>query len=297
MREEVLYTGRRQRLHGRLWRTDREMRGVVIVVHGLGDHGGRYKELAQALCDAGWAVFAFDLIGHGRSPGSRGRAKRYDGLLSDVAHARKTVADKLPLGQVLLGHSMGGNLALNYLLRREQFERDTADSRVSGRSKLDEPLGLALCAPMLLPPSPPPRPHIFAAWVTGHLFPWVRLGKPVDTSHLTQDPVRAEAIREDPLMHSRFTVYLATQLLSQGRWALDQARNVNVPTLIMYGEDDQLIDRSACEHASIRIGADADLVAWPKMRHDLFHETERAQITARLIEWLEQLPSADPGSR
>jgi alpha-beta hydrolase superfamily lysophospholipase len=125
--------------------------------------------------------------------------------------------------------------------------------------------------------------------LTGHLLPRLRIAKSVDPDRLTQDPARAEQIRRDPMTHSRISIYLATQLLSQGRWALDHARSVDVPTLIMHGEDDELIDQSACEHVAIRIGERATLVRWPRMRHDLFHETERAEITERLISWLDQI--------
>lgn len=279
MREEILWTGRDNRLHGRLWSVDSDIAGVVIIVHGLGDHGGRYEELARLLTDRGWNVFAFDLMGHGLSPGARGSIDRYDGLLSDIAHACHTVGRRHPdADQVILGHSMGGNLALNFVLRRNQFE--------PVRSNL---VGLVLCGPMVLPPAPPPRPHIFAAWLTGHLLPWVHITKSVDADRLTRDAGRAELVRRDPLMHSRFSIYLATQLLSQGRWALDHARNVDVPTLIMHGEDDELIDQSACEHLAIRIGELATLVRWPHMRHDLFHETDRAEVSERLAAWLGEL--------
>ena len=94
------------------------------------------------------------------------------------------------------------------------------------------------------------------------------------------------------IAHSNISIYLATQLLSQGRWALDHARNVDVPTFIMFGEDDELIDQSACENVAIRIGERATLVRWPGMRHDLFQETGRAEITQRLISWLAQITDA-----
>ena len=139
--EQTVRTGQHGQLHGRFWAADGDTRGGVIIVHGLGDHGGRYRELAQSLTAQGWAVFAFDLIGHGRSPGARGRVDRYDRLLADIAHARETMDNLLPgKTQVLLGHSMGGNLALNYLLRRHHFQPVRSDLA-----------GMALCGPMLLP--------------------------------------------------------------------------------------------------------------------------------------------------
>ena len=276
MNEETLLTGRHLDLRGRLWRGT-EDRGVVIVVHGLGDHSGRYQELAAGLTPHGWQVFAFDLPGHGHSPGQRGVADRYHGLLADIDAARGTVAQTTRSPQVLLGHSMGGNLVLNYALRRNSFP--------NGQAAL---AGMVLSAPMLLPPKPPPRPQIFAAWLTGKLFPWVRIKQRVDVDKLTADAERAKALRSDSLMHSKISLYLATQLLAQGRWALDHAREVDVATLILFGQQDELIDLSACQHVAVRIGHQATLESWPEARHELFHDRSRDRVTERLVKWLER---------
>ena len=279
MRQEQLPTGRKGQLHGRLWVGDEDPRGAVIVVHGLGDHAGRYDTLARYLVEHNWCVFVFDLPGHGQSPGVRGRIASFDSLLDEIVAARRTVHDRFPhLPQVLLGHSMGGNLLINHALRRTNTDLG-----------LEKIRGLILCAPMILPPNPPQRPHIFAAWLTGRLLPWIRINRPVKTDALTADPDEAAAMLEDPLAHSYITIYLATQLLSQGRWALDRARDIGLPTLIMYGEEDELIDKSACENLQIRIGSSAKLVRWPDMRHNLFHDLHREQVFESVEKWLQHL--------
>jgi alpha-beta hydrolase superfamily lysophospholipase len=253
----------------------------VIAVHGLGDHGGRYATLGESLVSRGWSLLVYDLPGHGLSPGKRGGADSFSGLLEDIAHVRRSAEQRFGrLPQVLLGHSMGGNLVFNYALRR----RELPGCR-------DELRGLVLCAPMLLPPKPPPRPQILAAWLTGHLLPHIRVNRPVDAEALTGDPEQAAAIAADPMLHSQITIYLATQLLSQGRWALDHARDIDVPVLIMHGGNDPLIDRSACEHLPIRIGRLATGVRWPGRRHDLFHDRGREEVLARVAEWLQQVSS------
>jgi alpha-beta hydrolase superfamily lysophospholipase len=276
VRQETLHTGRSGGLHGRLWIGDQDPAGVMIVIHGLGDHGGRYESLGEHLIGQGWSLFAFDLPGHGLSPGARGRVDSFNGLLADIVCARESVRLRFPNSpQVLLGHSMGGNLAINYAIRQHQLQ--------PGAESLP---GLILCAPMLLPPTPPPRPHIFAAWLTGHLLPWVRVNRPVDVGALTGDAAQAHAIENDPLMHSQITMYLATQLLAQGRWALDHARDIDTPMLVMYGEQDELIDRSACEHLQLRIGSAAKLVRWPQRRHGLFHDQGKEEVMESVTDWL-----------
>lgn len=248
------------------------------MLHGMGDHGARYESLAQRMLQENWAVFAFDLPGHGQSPGGRGRIHSYDALLADIAAARQTVYRRLPVPQVLLGHSMGGNLAINYALRQGHFDSD-----------IESVKALILCAPMLLPPKPPPRPQILAAWLTGHLLPWLRINASADVEALTSDPQWASEISNDPLMHSKVTIYLATQLLSQGRWVLDHARDLQIPMLIMYGDQDELIDRSACDHLQMRSGAESKLIRWPEGRHDLFHDRDADQVKDVVCQWLRSL--------
>ncbi len=283
---ENLFTGCADRLHATLWTpsTDRvgNVVGVVVVVHGLGDHAQRFTKVAEALCEIGWATLAFDLPGHGRSPGTPGKVDSFDSVLDDISAARGTASRAFPgVPQVLLGHSMGGNFAANFVLRTDNIlpRSDPAE----GTKSL---AGLVLCAPMLLPPRPMPRPFILAAWLTGYLVPWVQFRREVDATTLTSDEDEVRAIEDDSLMHSQISMYLATQLVSQGRWAIDHAREIDIPTLVMYGEADTLIDRAACDNFSIRIGKLATLVRWPKTRHAMFHDTDREFVMQRLKQWL-----------
>lgn len=280
----MLQTGRGGRLSGRLWIGANHPLGVVVVVHGLGDHAARYQSLASDLTRRNWAVFAFDLPGHGLSPGRRGSADSFDGLLADIGAAITDVRARLgALPLVLLGHSMGGNLAINYALRCDQVGTSARE--------LD---GLVLAAPMLLPPKPPPRPHIFAAWVTGHLLPKLRVHRTVDVNRLTSDPEQAAAITSDPHLHASITIYLATQLLSQGRWAIDHARSLSIPLLLMFGESDDLIDRAACEHLPIRVGDSATVARWPDKRHAIFHDQPRGEVSDCLAQWLSRFDASNP---
>lgn len=273
---ETLSTGRESRLHGQLWVSSDAPKGVLILIHGLGDHADRYAGLAEALRDH-WAVFAFDLPGHGQSPGKPGQVSGFTKLLGDIASASQTMTQRFAdLPQVILGHSMGGNLAANYVLRRHELSTDTVC-----------PAGLVLCAPMLLPPQPMPRPMIFAAWLTGYLFPFFRFGHQVDSGKLTSDPDQMQAIKEDEKMHSRISMHLATQLVAQGRWAIDQARHLQTPTLIMHGEEDSMIDQAACKNFAIRIGKQATLQTFPDTKHALFHDQSRGEVIEQLKNWLD----------
>jgi len=267
-------------LYARMWSPmDRSARGIAILVHGLGDHSGHYESFARRMVNRHWSVFAIDLPGHGRSPGRRGASPSYNRLLAMIALARAALAHRLAgVPQVLIGHSMGGNLAINYVLRRAEF--DAAEV-----SPLD---GLVLLAPMLMPPQVFNRPRVFAAWGTGQLLRWVRVSRPANPDKLTRCPTAARRIASDPLRHEQISVYLATQLLAQGRFALDRAAEVTTRTLVVYGTEDRLIDRAACRNLALRMRGHADLLSWNGGRHDLVNDVDADLVADRLTAWLDR---------
>jgi alpha-beta hydrolase superfamily lysophospholipase len=277
---ETIRSGTRADLHGYLWSPeDGELQGCVVIVHGLGEHGRRYQPLAEQLATAGWASLTADLPGHGHSAGRRGHVRSYRRLLVEISAMLRSAADRWPeLPLVLLGHSMGGNLAANYVLRRHEIAAEAP-----------EPSGLVLSAAMFLPQRPPPRPHIFAAWLTGYLLPWWTIRAPVDTDRLTRNQAVIDVIREDPLMHNRLSLYLGTQLLAQGRHALDNAGRLDVPTLVLHGEDDPITSYRASESFAARAGDRATCVSFPGMLHEIFHETDRDHVFKILLDWLVKL--------
>ncbi len=265
-------------LYARLWhRGDGTELGVVILVHGLGDHGGRFASFAKRMLRRRWAVFAFDLPGHGRSPGRRGTVKSYDSILQIIASSRRLLWDRFgEKDQVVVGHSMGGNFAVNYALRRDEFDSvSTPDLS-----------GLVLVAPMLMPPTFLDRPKLFAAWGTGQLFRWIQISKPARVEQLTRDQEAAERLRADPLQHSHVSLYLATQLLAQGRFALDHAAEIETPTLIMQGTEDELIDQAACRNLALRMRDRGESVRWSGGRHDLIHDVDADAVADQMAGWM-----------
>lgn len=303
MQTETIQTGTDGSLHGTLYRPQpddivaREANenrglndpsgeipgGVFVAIHGLGDHSGHYQRYAQTAATHNWAVATMDLRGHGRSPGRRGSVHSYDSLLADIAALRRQASKAFPgVPQILVGHSMGGNLVANYSLRRNEFESED-------ENRLADPHGLALISPMLMPPTEVTRPQIFAAWLTGHVMPWFRVSKRASVRKLTTDHEQIQKIRADELRHGKLSIYLATQLLSQGRWAIDHAREIDVPTLLMYGEKDEMIDQPAVENAAVRIGKHATLVKWEQGLHDMLHDVDYARVEARIFAWIHAL--------
>jgi alpha-beta hydrolase superfamily lysophospholipase len=250
---------------------------TVVVVHGLGEHSGRYRELATLLADRGIATLAYDQQGHGDSPGRRGAPRSYDSMLEDVDAALKKMVQHAPdVPRFLFGHSMGGNLAVSYTLR---YQHDLA--------------GLLLASPMLLPSNPPKRDQIFAAWLTGKILPFIRLSSPVDPDQLTHDPQEIERLRTDPKMHAKISLHLGTQLLAQGRYGLDKAPELEIPTLVLHGAEDSLTDASASHAFALRVGEQAKFKQFDRMYHDILHESDRKLVFDEIGNWFDDRLTAD----
>jgi alpha-beta hydrolase superfamily lysophospholipase len=283
--ETICSSGVLGKLFARWWLpTQQPVKGCAVIIHGLGEHGGRYAPVAKEIARDGWASLVTDLQGHGKSPGRRGHAASYLGLLEDIHAMRAMVQHRFPdLPQVLIGHSMGGNLAANYALRQNELKLPP------GPQAGPVPLaGLVLSGPMFLPSNPPTRPQIFAAWSTGYLMPWFTIRAPVDSTKLSTNPDTLTSLRSDDLVHNRISLYLATQLLAQGRYALDHASELNISTLIMHGQDDPITDYRASESFAIRAGNHVKCVIYPGMLHEIFHETNAETVFQTLRDWLKQ---------
>ncbi|MCC9600792.1 alpha/beta hydrolase [Stieleria sp. JC731] len=269
-------------LHCHLWkRRDEQHRGAAILIHGLGDHGGSFRSFAERLLQQGLAVAAIDLPGHGRSKGPRGVALDFDAIYETLSLLRQTLDRQFGwTSHYVIGHSMGGNLAANYAIRRHEFEGE-------GQRAIE---GVVLIAPMLVPPQHLDRSSLFAAWATGYLVPWVRIQKRADAKQL-RSCGSERAFDDDPLRHSTISIHTATQLLAQGRFVLDHAREIDTPTLVIYGDQDELIDQTACRHFALRAGHMAESICWSNGLHDLMNDRDAESICDRLWAWMERSSS------
>jgi alpha-beta hydrolase superfamily lysophospholipase len=247
----------------------------LTIVHGFGDHGGRFAGMATSLASIGLAVSALDLIGHGRSPGRRGVIDSYDQLLDEVERSvvcSQTVWPRIP--HFLFGQSMGGNLVLNWLLRREVEEFDL--------------MGTVVGSPMLKTPSMPREQIMNAGRWLARKLPNLRLPAPVQADKLSQDRRAQDAYLRDPWVHRTMSLRLAAGLIDSGLWAIEHAERLTVPTLVMHGSEDRL----TCPHGSLefasRSGGMASHRLWPGCRHDLHEEPQREWIFAFMIHWLKE---------
>lgn len=252
------------------WLPAREPTGVLLISHGIGEHSGRYGSVVDTLLPDGWAVYGLDHRGHGRSGGPRVHVRRYDDLLQDFETFRGAVTGRHPgLPTFLLGHSLGGQIALAYALRYQ--------ARLAG---------LALSAPALASDAVP-APLVPALSVLARVLPTVRpLG--IDTSAISSDPAVVADYRADPLVHhGRPTLALGAAIYAQMAELPRRAADLRLPLLVQHGTADRLTDPAGTRLLDEHSGSPDTTVRWyDGLWHEIFHEPGRDAPLADLRSWL-----------
>jgi alpha-beta hydrolase superfamily lysophospholipase len=263
----------RARLYARVWKPMGRAIGAVTIVHGIGEHSGRYQPLGEFLAAAGYLCLAYDQRGHGQTAGQRGHAADYQLLLGDIQTAIDAAARLAPCDRpFLLGQSFGGGLVLNLCIRRPPALA-----------------GVIACSPLLRMVTPPPLWKRCLGRMLSHLAPRFSFRTHLDPSALSHDPLAVQRYRNDPLVHHRVSARLAVQMLDAGRWVLGQADRLSVPSLLMHGQADTITDPQAtCQFAQFaqRAGADCTFKIWPGLFHELHWEQEHLDVMRCLVEWL-----------
>jgi len=252
--------------------------GAVLLVHGLGEHSGRYLRLAAWFNQRGYAVRGYDQRGHGRTPGQRGALRRADDLLTDLAAVYRDYAGELPAAPLLLGHSMGGLVALRTVL----------DGRVA-------PPALVLSSPALRSWEPPWR--IRLARLLAPLVPRLPLRNHPPSARASHDTGVVAAYLDDPLRSGWITPRLADFIFRAGATCIADAAQLARPTLLLAAGSDDLVDPAGSREFS-RLATPTGVLTthfFPALYHELFNEAEpwRGQVLARLDGWLQRV--AAPG--
>jgi len=250
-----------------------EPRGCVVLVHGFGEYAGRYESgVVPNLLQAGWAVLTFDLVGHGHSGGKRGHCQGYGQLIGQVSAAYEKAGQLYP-GQprVLYGHSLGGNLVLNAVLR----------GAVS-------PSGVVASSPYLRLAFQPPAWKLAVGKILLRLAPSVTLPAGLDPSGISSQPEEVAAYKEDPLIHDRVSPNYSLPVIAAGEWVLEHASDWNIPLLIAHGGDDPIIDPEGSRILNRRVPG-SKLLVLNGNRHELHHDRGRTAFFQAVSDWLEAL--------
>ncbi len=270
-------------LVARRWAPTGRPRAAVAIVHGFGEHSGRYANVVAPLTSAGYAVHGFDLRGHGRSQGRRGHIDAWSDYRDDVGlyldHARAQEAPGTPIH--LYGHSLGGAIVLEYGLHRQDGLSGAVASspalRPTGvRSPVLEGLGTAM----------------------SRVWPSFSLNVPLENEALSRAPERLEALHGDPLNHRRLSARAMVATLNALGWTEAHAGDWRLPLLIFHGTDDRIIDPAGtvafAEAARAGGATDVELRMYAGVYHEPHNDLDAPTVLADVVAWLDRHLATDP---
>jgi len=271
-RDEGSFTGARGlRIHHRAWSVPGEVAARITVAHGFAEHSGRYDALAQRLVAAGYAVSAIDHRGHGRSEGARTRVVRFSDYVEDLKALVDAGAERWPgVPSILLGHSMGGLVALAYAV--------TYPASIHA---------LVVSAPAACPGNVSP-----VTIAVGRLLSRVAPGAPIlrpPLQKISRDPAVVAAYDSDPLVfRSPIRARLGGEMLATMERVDAALPALRMPLLVMQGTADGLVSPGCGPHVYELAGSpDKTLKMYEGLWHEIFNEPERDQVINDLISWLD----------
>ena len=253
------------------WLPDSEPKAVLLVVHGLGEHGGRYGNLVNHFVPAGYGVYSYDQRGHGKSAGVKGYVDRFADFSDDLDIVLKLVRCRHPKVKIfLVGHSIGGLVAVAYTSKhREEFD------------------GLILSGATLSPPADVAPATIFAARMLSSILPKTGLYI-IDAAGISQDQNVVNAYKSDPLVYrGKICARLGVELLKAMDMVGRLAAEIRLPVLIMHGSADRLASPEGSKTLYREVNsADKTLKIYEGYWHEIFNEPGRGQVLADVASWL-----------
>ena len=257
------------RLARRRWPATTAARGTVLIVHGLGEHSGRYGHVADRLLAHGWRVTAYDLRGHGTSDGLRGRLRRDDDLLTDLATVLDAERAVFQGPMVLLGHSMGGLVAAHFVADAVR----PVDALILTSPALDPGLNGWQRLQLRLASS-------FA--------PDLAIGNGLRSEFLSHDPDVVRAYDADPLVHDRVTARLVRFIADGGAHVRSRAAAWQLPTLLLWAGDDRIVAPAGSAAFAARAPrAVVTAECFDALWHEILNERDAEPVYFALERWLD----------
>ncbi len=254
---------------GQYWKPE-QVKAVVIILHGLGEHSGRFKEVAEKLVENGYGVAAFDHFGHGKTTGKRGHNPGYEVVLDSVDQF--IIKTKELFGDIvtfLYGHSMGGNAVLNYMLSKE--------NSIHGVIATSAFLKLAF---------QPPGWKMFFGKIIQKIAPSITLDNEIDSSFISRDEKEVEKYDNDPLVHGKVSPNFSLSFIERGAWAIENAKQLQKPILLLHGTDDKLISCEGSKEFAANNSGFVTLNLYDGGYHELHNDFCKEEAINDIISWL-----------
>ena len=250
----------------RTWTPEAEPQRGLLIVHGLGEHSGRWDHVARFFADRGYAVAAFDLRGHGESEGTRAYAGSFNDFVDDVQGIVESGLVRTDIPWVLYGHSLGGLICTYY---RAEDRPHPAAGILSARARDPDVPGFLRAAAQLL----------------GRITPKLAMANSIAGEQLSRDEAVGEAYFADPLVNTKATTRLGMELFGAQARSHDVIAKIDTPTLVIHGGDDPLVPPSAS--APLAAVDSVERKVHPGLRHEMHNEPEKIQVLSEIAAWLD----------
>jgi len=262
------------KLSGYLWKPETKPKALINLVHGFGEYSERYSHWAELFVKNGYAVHAIDYRGHGKSDGKRGYIHSFDDYLSDIdvlVHESEKMFSEIP--QFIYGHSLGGNIVTNYILRRENCFK-----------------GAVISSPWYKLAIIPSTITLFFAKTIKGIFPKFTQKANLDVKGISHDQQVINNYIKDPLVHEKISVRMFFEIFNAGKWVLENAGRLKKPLLIQHGNADKITSYHASKEFADRaksLNKDITFKEWDGMYHELHNELEYEKVFRFVAEWIE----------
>lgn len=255
-------------LNVHVWRVPQPT-AEILISHGHGEHAGRYAHVATHLNAQGWNVIAPDHRGHGKSEGVRGHTPTWSQYVADLHQVATTLASPL-IPRALIGHSMGGLIAVSYALEHGDTLR-----------------ALVLSGPLLGLAFKVPTVKAIAGRVLSALLPSFTLPTGLDSKAISRDATVVAAYESDPLVHDKASARWFTEMLKALEEAHARGSSLRMPVLLFHGGADRLTDIEGSRRFFARLTAAArHFKEWPGLYHEILNEPEKERVLDEMTAWL-----------
>jgi alpha-beta hydrolase superfamily lysophospholipase len=253
------------------WEPEQRPKAVIALIHGFGEHTGRYAHVGEACNKAGYALIGFDLRGHGKSGGPRGHFPSIDAVMQDMDEFFGFLRERYPKDTpfFIYGHSLGGLLTLTFALKKQPDVKGIVVTGPGLRSALQEQKAKLMMAKLL-----------------GTIAPTLTVSSDLDVKMISHDPKVVDAYIHDPLVHNKMSMGFGKSGLSAIDFVFANASNFSVPLLVMYGSEDKITYPSGGQDFVKLVKGDVTFKLWDGMYHEVHNEAGKAEVFKVVIQWL-----------
>lgn len=258
------------RIYAQSWQPVTDVKAIINFVHGFGEHSGRYAHWAEKFCKNGYAFIALDQKGYGKSEGRRGHVDSIEEYLEGVRILLTKSKTLFPNHKhVLYGHSMGGNVVINYCIRN--------NPEIEVLITSSPWLRLAMSYSWLM---------MIGVKLIHRIAPKASRNAGLDVNYISHDPEEKRKYKEDPLNHEKLTYSMLREVFSAGNYALKNGHKINIPVLLQHGSGDKITSFNASKRLA-KSNNNVQFKEWKGLYHELHNEFEKEEIFQFVLNWIE----------